>query len=83
MWMMRELTWSDMLCVNGGPYSSSELLALYSQVSYIEDLLEEERSDVLIGRWPQKVWQGLWSLAEQCIEQNRKRRPLATQVSIY
>jgi len=41
---------------------------------------EGEVSDILIGQWLEEVGQGAWTLAERCIEENRARRPTASEV---
>ena len=49
------------------------------QLSYIEDY-DDDPADILIGHWPGEVCQGVWSLAGQCVEHNRKKRPTAAKV---
>lgn len=64
----------------GGDNGDIGFDAIYiSQISYVEEF-EGEVSDILIGQWLEEVGQGAWILAERCIEENRQRRPTASEV---
>jgi len=64
----------------GGDHGDIGFDAIYiSQISYVEEF-EGEVSDILIGQWLEEVGQGAWILAERCIEENRQRRPTASEV---
>jgi interleukin-1 receptor-associated kinase 4 len=48
-------------------------------VTFVEDF-EGKVSSVLIGGWLDDVGEGVWSLAERCINGKRKKRPTSTEV---
>ena len=50
-----------------------------SQISYVEEF-EGEVLEILIGQWLEGVGHEAWTLAEQCVEENREKRPTASQV---
>ena len=50
-------------------------------VSFVEEF-EGQISSVLIGQWQDDVGQGVWSLAECCIHDNRHTRPSSTEVDV-
>lgn len=51
-------------------------------VTFVEEF-EGTTSSVVIGEWEEDVSQGVWSLAEQCIDHNRMKRPTSTEVYMY
>lgn len=50
-------------------------------MTFVEEF-EGTISSVVIGEWQEDVSQGVWSLAEQCIDHNRMKRPTSTEVCL-